>query len=126
MVTLARVRRTVIVLSWALCFFVFASLAETLTSYSGRYTADLERKQMLLESVSEDVYNAETTVKAGTDKPTVAEDMNMSRLKIEKIDLAQILPTAKKFNVASISMSGTLSPQSDRSRSHQDKDSSSN
>lgn len=116
MLTLTRFTRMAIVLALVMDFFVFGTLAETITSYSCQYTADLEQKQMLLESIREDASGAESVLREDIDKTDAPGKEKTSRLKVENIDLARIMPPTEKIRVAFIGMSGTLSPKSGRGR----------
>lgn len=122
MLTLTRLARMAMVLALVMNFFVFGTLAETVTSYSCQYTADLEQKQMLLESIREDAYDTESGLQENIDKVKAVEKENRSCLKVENIDLARIVPSAEKIKVAFVGMSGTLSPQGGEDRFSQDKD----
>lgn len=126
MLTLTRFARMAMVLTLVMDFFVFGTLAETATSYSCQYTADLEQKQMLLESIREDACETEGRFQENINKTNAVEDRKTSCLKIENIDLARIVPTTERVRVAFVGMSGTLSPESGRGRFLQDKDSTGN
>jgi predicted HTH transcriptional regulator len=60
--------KTFIVLTLAMDFIVFGTLAETIASYSGQYAADLEQKQMLLELIREDAYKTESALQENMGK----------------------------------------------------------
>ncbi|MCX5677697.1 MAG: hypothetical protein NTY76_01115 [Candidatus Omnitrophica bacterium] len=122
MSTLTRFARMAIVLTLVMDFFVFGTLAETATSYSCQYTADLEQKQMLLESIREDTRDTENGLQENINKVNTVEKEKTSCLKVENIDLARIMPPTEKINVALVGMNGTLSPESGRDRFSQDRD----
>ncbi|MFH1189341.1 MAG: hypothetical protein V1682_01470 [Candidatus Omnitrophota bacterium] len=111
MTTLARMTRTVIVLTLAMDFFIFGTLAETIATYSGRYAADLEQKQALLESIKEDVCKAENDLQKNIGRIDALDGKDTGRLRAEDIDISQIMPHTEKVNVALVCMSGMLSPQ---------------
>lgn len=122
MLTLTRLARMAIVLALVMDFFVFGTLAETVTSYSCQYTADLEQKQMLLESIREDAYETASGLQETIDKVKAVEKENRSCLKVENIDLARIMPPAEKIKMAFVGMSGTLSTQGGEDHFSQDQD----
>ena len=122
MLTLTRLARMAVVLALVTDFFVFGGFAETLTSYSCQYTADLEQKQMLLESIREDACGMENRLREDINKVNALEDGKRSCLKTENIDLARIMPPTEKINVAFVGMSGTISPQGERDRFCQGRD----
>lgn len=126
MLILTRFTRMAIVFALVMDFFVFGTLAETMTSYSCQYTADLEQKQMLLESIREDACETGNGSRENINKENRAEKDRMSCLKVENIDLARIVPPTEKINMALMGMSGTLSPKSGRSRFSQDEESARN
>jgi hypothetical protein len=101
---------------WVLVLVVFAACAETIASYSGRYTADLEQKQALLESIREDDVISENAIKASNDEADVVNRDKASYSRLERIDLARIMPPTEKMKVALISMNGTLSPSTREER----------
>ncbi len=96
--------------------------AETAASYSGRYTADLEQKQMLLESIKEDADATARALKQDSDKDKESNASQARRFGIDRIDLAEIVPHSDKIHIAFMNMNGTLSPQSGRSRTAQNDD----
>jgi hypothetical protein len=103
-------------------FFVFGTLAETITSYSCQYAADLEQKQMLLESIKEDTSVTDNGLRENGDAGKAVENQKTSGLRVENIDLARVMPPTEKINVALVSMNGTLSPKGERSRFSEEKD----
>lgn len=122
MLNLKRFTRTVTMLAWVLGLFVFGALAETIISYSGQYAADLEQKQMLLESIKEDAYRAESGMQESVDKVNaMIKPEKMSALGVDKIDLAQIMPPTEKMTVAFVYMNNTLCPPSRSSHTPQDE-----
>ena len=126
MLTLKRSTRNFMAFVCVINLFVYACGAETLASYSGQYTADLEQKQALLESIKEDAYKTENEMKESINKGDAAEKKKMSCLEFESIGLAKLVPPAGKINAAFINMSGTLSPRSGGYRLPQDRDRSRN
>jgi len=68
MLILRRLTRTIVALTLVMDFFIFGTVAETITSYSGRYTADLEQKQALLESIREDACKTESALQNSVNK----------------------------------------------------------
>lgn len=92
--------------------FVYTCGAETMATYSGQYTADLEQKQVLLQSISEDLIKSDSRTEAAVDELKASENKKMSKLHSDMITLAEIVPPTGKINMAFISMSGTLSPKS--------------
>ena len=124
MFTLTRMIRNSISLLCVMSLFVYACGAETIAAYSGQYTADLEQKQILLQSISEDAVRAESEMKKTIEEIKANENIKMSRLNPDRIDLAEIMPHTEKINIAFIGMSGTLSPRSARERFPQSRDNS--
>lgn len=126
MLTLTRFARMALVLTLVMDFFVFGTLAETATSYSCQYAADLEQKQILLELIREDASETESRFHKDINKADAIEKGNTSCLKVENIDLARIMPPPEKIKIAFAGMNGTLSPESGTSRFSQDKDKAGN
>ena len=121
---LRRLTKTIIVLTLAMDFFIFGTLAETMTSYSGQYAADLEQKQILLESIREDAYKTDNKLQENIGNIDAPYKEKAGRLRTGNIDLARIMPQAEKINIAFVCMNGTLSPQSERGRLLQGGDNS--
>lgn len=122
MLNLKRLSGMVTMLAWVLGLFVFGALADTIISYSGQYAADLEQKQMLLESIKEDACEAEIGMQENADKVNAIKMDKASSLGVDKIDLARITPHAEKLTVAFVYMNNTLCPPSRSSRMPQDTD----
>ncbi|MBU0895652.1 MAG: hypothetical protein KJ584_03545, partial [Candidatus Omnitrophica bacterium] len=114
MSTLRRLTRTVVVLTLVMDFFIFGTLAETMSSYSGQYAVDLEQKQILLESIREDVCKVENKFQENIGNSNVFDKEKTGRLRTGDIDLARIMPQTEKINIAFVCMNGTLSPQRER------------
>jgi hypothetical protein len=98
MKTLARLTGMAIVLVGTIGILVCAASAEALTAYSGPYTADLEQKQMLLGSISEDALKTEAEVKDIVDKGKAIQNEKVSHLSLDRIDLAAIKLVSEKKN----------------------------
>lgn len=116
MTALMRLTKTVIALAWVVSLFASLCHAETVTTYSGQYTADLERKQMLLESVREDVCKIDNKSKEDADKANIFKKDKTSYLGIENIELAKIVPPTKRADIAFTCMNSMLSPRDGISR----------
>ncbi len=125
MSTLRRLTKTIIVLALAMDFFIFGTLAETMTSYSGQYAVDLEQKQILLESIREDACKTENKLQKNIGKIDAPNGEETGRLRTGDIDLAEIVPQPEKMNMAFVCMNGTLSPHSERDRLLRGRDNSS-
>lgn len=108
---LRRMAKTFIVLTLAMDFFVFGTLAETIASYSGQYAADLEQKQMLLESIKEDACKTESELQKNMGGINALDMEKTVRLRTGDIDIARIVPQTGKIDMAFARMNGTLSPQ---------------
>ncbi len=112
MMTLSRVTRNSIPLLCVMGLFVYTCGAETMATYSGQYTTDLEQKHVLLQSISEDIVKTESQAKEAIENVKDMKNTKMRRLNSDNIDLAEIMPHTEKINIAFIGMSGTLSPKS--------------
>lgn len=106
-----RITKMVTALTWMLGLGVFLCWSEAITSYSGRYTADLEQKQMLLDSIREDACKTENDLQENINRAKTPKEKKTSYLKIENIALARIIPPIGKTKVAFACMNGTLSPR---------------
>jgi len=111
MLALKRIAKITAILAVACAFTVPACTAETIASYSGQYTADLEQKQAFLESIKEDTVYAEAALRQESGTLSSSKPSNLSRLGVDRICLAEIMPASEKIHIALISMNGTLSPQ---------------
>ena len=122
MLAMTRFTGMVLVLICTMSLFVSASGAEGLISYSGLYAIDLEQKQMLLGSISEDALRIEGEVKDIINKTKSIRDEMISHLSIDKINLAEIVPVPQRLSVALPQMSNTLAPESTtRVQAHEKK-----
>ena len=124
MITLARITKMGLVFTLSMGLFVFACHAETLAVYSEQYMADLEQKQMLLESVREDSYQTESDIKDIGDKVKAIQKNKVSHLGAESVTLGQIMPPTEKIVLAFPYMSGTLSPRAGARSSEQNSNKS--
>lgn len=112
MLILMRFTGMALVLTCTIGLLVCACSAEVLTAYSGPYTAALEQKQTLLESISEDAARTEAQVKDVVEKGKALQDEKISHLSIDRINLAEIMPASERINIALPYMSNTLAPGS--------------
>lgn len=124
MLAMNRMTRTGLSLLCVMGLLAYAYAADAVTTFSGQYTADLEQKQTLLQSISEDITLAGNQTKENIESIRSVEDKKLSRLDYDHIDLAEIVPPTGKINLAFIGMSGTLSPKSAGDRSIQKRDAS--
>ena len=124
MLTMMRPVKIMVVLMLVCRLFTSVCESETITSYSGRYAADLEQKQMLLESIKEDAGAAESALRQESEKTAASTAQDISRLGAEKINLAEIMPPSGRIHVAFVNMNGTLSPKTGEDRLSQNQDKS--
>ncbi len=112
MLTLTRFTKMVLLTLFVAGFFVSACHAETMATYSGKYALDLEQKQMLLDSIKEDAEKTGAEVKDNVDMIKAADDAKTSTLRMENINLVELMPSVEKINVAFTATNHMLSPES--------------
>ncbi|MCM8760975.1 MAG: hypothetical protein NC938_00700 [Candidatus Omnitrophica bacterium] len=92
-------------------FLMSTCAAETITSYSGQYTSDLEQKQILLNSIKEDAQKTEAELKENADKIMAVKEKRADYLEFENVEVVELMPPAEKINLAFAPITSSLSPE---------------
>ena len=91
---------------------VCACQAGTMATYCGEYAADLERKQVLLDSIKEDAGKTCEEMEEKVEQIKAVEKPQTSSAPTGRIGLAEIIPPAQRIDIAFTYMNHTLSPGS--------------